>query len=172
MLADRLLIGALQEAIDLAVGVVVQLNLPHTELIGSAVPRSLGYLIDGFLRQLQVLVEIHEPRHAVPPRHASRHYCAPVTGTLSTPRIPSGRRRVTPGGRHSTATAHRLAMPRSGRAGDSTGAPPKPISYAVFCLKKKIRTPYPYVSCEAGSSPRAPILPARSRRASTCTSAT
>src|SRR5258708_10906815 len=108
MLADRLLVGALQEAVDLAVGVVVELNLPHTELIGSAVPRSLGYLIDGFLRQLQVLVEIHEPRHAVPPRHASRHYCAPVTGTLSTPRIASGRRRVTPGGRHSTATAHRL----------------------------------------------------------------
>src|SRR5258708_6729877 len=128
LLADRLLIGALQEAIDLAVGVVVQLNLPHTELIGSAVPRSLGYLIDGFLRQPQVLVEIHEPRHAVPPRHASRHYCAPVTGTLSTPRIPSRRRRVTPGGRHSTSTAHRLAMPRSGPAGDSTRAPPKPIS--------------------------------------------
>src|SRR5258708_11257693 len=62
MLADRLLIGALHEAIDLAVGVLVQLNLPHTELIGSAVPRSLPYLIDAFLRQLQVPVQLPEPR--------------------------------------------------------------------------------------------------------------
>src|ERR1035438_8347467 len=85
MLADRLLIRAFQEAIDLAVGVVVKLNLPHTELVGSAVPRSLGYLVDGFLRQLQVLVEIHESRHVVPPDHASRRNCAPVAARRPAP---------------------------------------------------------------------------------------
>jgi hypothetical protein len=64
VLADRLLIRAFQEAIDLAVGVVVELNLPHAELVGGAVPRSLGYLVDGILRQLEILVEIHEPSKA------------------------------------------------------------------------------------------------------------
>src|SRR5438270_5843152 len=38
-----------------------------------------------------------------------------------------------------------------------SGAPPNPISYAVFCLKKKIRTPLEQVSRFMGSSPRSPI---------------
>src|ERR1039457_4169883 len=93
MLADRLLIRAFQEAIDLAVGVLQKLNLPLTELVRSAVPRSLGYLVDGFLRQLQVLVEIHESRHVVLPRHESSHYCAPATGALSIPGVIASARR-------------------------------------------------------------------------------
>src|ERR1700728_291199 len=83
MVADGLLIRSFQEAVDLAVGVVIKLNLPHAELVGCAVPRSLGYLVDGILRQLQVLVAVHEPRHVHPPRHASSHYCAPITHELS-----------------------------------------------------------------------------------------
>jgi hypothetical protein len=67
MVADRLLARALQEAVNLAVGVVIELDLPHAELVGSPVPRSLGYLVDGFLRQLQILVKIHEPGHVIPP---------------------------------------------------------------------------------------------------------
>jgi hypothetical protein len=51
MLADRVLIRAFQQAIDLAVGVVVKLDLPHPELVGSAIPGPLRYLIDGFLRK-------------------------------------------------------------------------------------------------------------------------
>jgi hypothetical protein len=58
MLADRLLVRAFQEAVDLAVGIVLKLDLPHAELVGGAVPCSLGYLVDGFRRQLQVIVEI------------------------------------------------------------------------------------------------------------------
>jgi hypothetical protein len=49
MLADCVLIRAFQEAINLAVRVVVELNLAHTKLVGRAFARSLGYLVDGFL---------------------------------------------------------------------------------------------------------------------------
>src|SRR3984885_5924549 len=96
MVADGLLVRSFQEAIDLAVGVVVELNLPHAELVGGAVPRSLGYLVDGILRQLQILMEVHEPWHVCPPRPAPSHYCAPITRVLSIPRI----QRVTAPGRH------------------------------------------------------------------------
>src|ERR1039458_2168978 len=71
MLADRVLVRTLQEAVDLAVGVMVKLDLPYTEVVGGALARSLRYLVDRFLRQLQVVVKIHEPRHAVPPSSAS-----------------------------------------------------------------------------------------------------
>src|ERR1017187_3612773 len=90
MLADCLLVRPVEEAVTLAVGVVIELNLPYTELVGSSVPRSLGYLVDGFVWQLQVLVEIHESRHVVPPDHASRRNCAPVDGPLSIPAATSG----------------------------------------------------------------------------------
>ena len=67
VLADRVLVRALQQAVDLPVGVVLQLDLPDAELVGRAVPRALGDLLDGVGGQLQILVEIHEPGHVVPP---------------------------------------------------------------------------------------------------------
>ncbi len=60
VVADGLLVRALEEAVDLAVGVVVELDLPHAELVGGAVPRPLGYLLDGFGGQLEVVVVVHE----------------------------------------------------------------------------------------------------------------
>jgi hypothetical protein len=42
---------------------VVKLDLPHAELVGGAVSRPLGDLLDGFGGQLEVLVVIHEQRH-------------------------------------------------------------------------------------------------------------
>jgi len=63
VVADGLLVRAFQEAVDLAVGVVVELDLPHAELVGGAVPRPLGDLEDGFGGQLEVVVVVHEQRH-------------------------------------------------------------------------------------------------------------
>lgn len=56
MPANCLLARAVQKAVDLAVAIVIQLNLPHTELVGSAVPRSPGYLLDGGRRQCRAEV--------------------------------------------------------------------------------------------------------------------
>jgi hypothetical protein len=66
MPADRIFVWCLQEAVDPAVGVVIQLNLPYAELIANAVPRSLGYLLNGLRWKLQVAVVIHEPGHFHP----------------------------------------------------------------------------------------------------------
>src|SRR5215469_1828662 len=66
MPANRLLVWTLQKAVDLAIGVVVQLDLPHAELVGSALACPLGYLLDGIRRKHQIIVEIHESRHLVP----------------------------------------------------------------------------------------------------------
>jgi hypothetical protein len=81
MFADRLLVRAFQEAGDLAAGVVLTLDLPPTELAGSAGPRPCGYLLDGLGRELQVIVEIREPGHGIPPDHGSLPNCALVAGT-------------------------------------------------------------------------------------------
>src|ERR1700760_4182795 len=67
VLAHALLVRRVQQAVDLAVGVVVQLSLVDSELVGGAFPRFLGDLRDGFVRQLQVVVEVHEARHVVVP---------------------------------------------------------------------------------------------------------
>ena len=66
MPANSLLVRAVQQAVDLAVAVVEQLNLPHSELINSAVPGPLGYVFDGLRRKLQVIVVIHESRQERP----------------------------------------------------------------------------------------------------------
>lgn len=66
MPADRIFVRCLQEAVDLAVRVVIQLDLPYAELIANAVPCSLGYLLDGLRRELQVVVVIHESGHINP----------------------------------------------------------------------------------------------------------
>jgi hypothetical protein len=97
MLADRLFVRAFQEAIDLTAGVVVKLNLPHAELVRSAVTRSLGYLVDGFLRQLQVLVKSMNLGMWSLPITSGRN-CAPAAGTLSIPGViaPAPRHRVLP----------------------------------------------------------------------------
>jgi hypothetical protein len=58
--ADGLFVGAFEQAIDHAVGVVVQLQLPDTELIGPRVAGVVGDLGDRLGGQLQVLVEVHE----------------------------------------------------------------------------------------------------------------
>ncbi len=63
MLADGLLIRAFQQGLNLALVIVVKLDLPDAELIGDTVPRSLGYLVNSLARKLQVIVVIHEPRH-------------------------------------------------------------------------------------------------------------
>jgi hypothetical protein len=68
MCADRLLVRAFQEAVDLAVGVVVTLDLPHAELVGSAGPCPGGYLVDGLGGELRVIAEIDEPGRGIPPR--------------------------------------------------------------------------------------------------------
>lgn len=67
MLADRVLVRAFQQAVDLAVGVVEQFDLADAELVGLPGPGPLGDLLDGFRRQFQVVVEIHESGHRRPP---------------------------------------------------------------------------------------------------------
>ena len=65
--ADRVLVRPFEQAVDLAVGVVVKLDLPDAELVGGALPCSLRDLVDAFGGKLQVIVEVHEPRHVVVP---------------------------------------------------------------------------------------------------------
>jgi hypothetical protein len=66
MLADRFLIGTLEEAVNLAVRIVVQLQLADAELVGGAISRPLRYLLDGYPWTLQVIVIVHEFGHYVP----------------------------------------------------------------------------------------------------------
>lgn len=81
MPADRLLIRAFQEAVDLAVGVVVTLDLPHADLVGGADPRACGYLLDGLGRELQVIVEFPRTWARDPCRSCVTARCALVAGT-------------------------------------------------------------------------------------------
>ena len=68
MLTDGFLVRPLKQAVDLPISVVEQLDLSHPELVGHAVSGSLRDLVDRLLRQLEVVVEVHEPRHVVPLR--------------------------------------------------------------------------------------------------------
>ena len=54
VLADRVFVGSLEQAVHLPLRVVVQLNLPHAELIRSLVAGVVGDLRDGVGRQLEV----------------------------------------------------------------------------------------------------------------------
>src|SRR5271169_2243782 len=65
VLADGVLVGPVQQAVHLAVGVVVQLDLAHAELVGGAVTGVLADLRDGLGGQLEILVEIHESWHVI-----------------------------------------------------------------------------------------------------------
>src|SRR5258708_992603 len=82
MVADRLLVRSFQEAVDLAVGVVVQVKLPYAELVSSTSPGAFGYLPDSLRRELQVVMEIHELGHEIPPDHVSLPLW-PVARTMS-----------------------------------------------------------------------------------------
>src|SRR5215470_2564627 len=63
VLADRVFVGPVEQAVHLAVGVVVQLDLPDAELVRPLVAGVVGDLRDRLWRQLEVCVEIHEPGH-------------------------------------------------------------------------------------------------------------
>src|SRR6266568_6446323 len=67
VLADRVLVRPVEQAVHLAVGVVVQLDLAHAELVRPLVAGVVGDLRDGFGRQLEIGVEIHEPGHVSSP---------------------------------------------------------------------------------------------------------
>jgi hypothetical protein len=56
-----------EEAIHLAVGIVKELDLTNTKLVGLVILSFLCDLLDGFIWQFQVLVEIHELRHGLVP---------------------------------------------------------------------------------------------------------
>src|SRR5580658_9470853 len=64
--ADGIRIGRLEQAVDLPFGVVEQLDLSDTELVGLGVLGVLGDLLDGGVGQLEVVVEIHELGHRCP----------------------------------------------------------------------------------------------------------
>src|SRR6266568_3369597 len=66
MLADRIFVGPVEQAVHLAFGVVEQLNLPDAELVRPLVAGVVGDLRDRLGGQLEVLVEIHEPGHVGP----------------------------------------------------------------------------------------------------------
>ena len=63
VLADGLFVWPVQQAVHLAAGVVVQLDLAHAELIGPGVAGVIGDLRDGLGGQLQILVKVHESCH-------------------------------------------------------------------------------------------------------------
>src|SRR5215469_2231448 len=63
--ADGWLVRPVKQAVDPAVGVVVQLDLAHAELVGPGVARVVGDLRDRLSGQLQILVKIHEPGHGL-----------------------------------------------------------------------------------------------------------
>src|SRR5271169_5435036 len=82
VLADGVLVGPVKQAVHLAVGVVVQLDLAHAELVGLAVAGVLGDLRDSLGWQFQVVVEVHELRH--PP--CSFTFAPPVSALALTVR--------------------------------------------------------------------------------------
>jgi hypothetical protein len=57
--------GCVQEAVHGAVGVVVELNLPNPELVGSARMGTCSDVVDRFLGQLQLRVKVHELRYVL-----------------------------------------------------------------------------------------------------------
>jgi hypothetical protein len=57
VLADGVLVRAFEQAVDLAVGVVEELELADAELVGLLVADVVGDLGDRLRGQLQVLVE-------------------------------------------------------------------------------------------------------------------
>ena len=61
--ADGFLVGAVEQAVDLAFGAVVELKLLDAELVGPGVSGVVGDLGDRLWRQLQVLMEVHELGH-------------------------------------------------------------------------------------------------------------
>src|SRR5262249_20058300 len=67
VLADSLLVRAFEQAVDLALGVVVQLDLAHAKVIGPLVAGSGGGPRGRLRGQAGGVVEIHESRHVVAP---------------------------------------------------------------------------------------------------------
>jgi hypothetical protein len=61
--ADGLGVRRLEQAVDLAVGIVEKLNLTNAELVGLLVLGLLSYLLNGLVRQLQIFVVIHKLGH-------------------------------------------------------------------------------------------------------------
>lgn len=69
MLPDRVLVGALEQAEELSVVVVIGLDLPDTELVARAVSGSLSDLLNGLRRQPQV-VKVHALRRSCRPNRS------------------------------------------------------------------------------------------------------
>src|SRR6266700_7348909 len=67
VLADRVLVRPVEQAVHLAVGVVVQLDLADAELVRTLVAGVVGDLRDGLGRQLEIGVIVHEPGHVSSP---------------------------------------------------------------------------------------------------------
>jgi len=65
VLADGVLVRPFQQAVHLAFGVVVQLDLADAELVDPAVAGVGGDLRDGLGGQLEVLVKVHELWHVI-----------------------------------------------------------------------------------------------------------
>src|ERR1700722_8926601 len=65
MSADGLFVWPLKQAVHLAPGVVVQLDLADAELVGFLVAGVLGDLSDGLWRQFQIFVKVHEQSHVM-----------------------------------------------------------------------------------------------------------
>jgi hypothetical protein len=65
VIALGLRVGCVQEAVHGAVGVVVELNLPNPELVGSAHMGTRSDVVDRFLGQRQLRVKVHELRHVL-----------------------------------------------------------------------------------------------------------
>jgi hypothetical protein len=63
MVANGLGVGSLEEAVDVAIGIVIQLNLTYAELVSFSVPGVRRDLVDSLCRELQVVVEVHELGH-------------------------------------------------------------------------------------------------------------
>lgn len=65
MAADRVLVWPLKEAVHIAVGVVVELDLPHPVLVRDALLCGDGYLLESLRREPKVFVKVHEPGHCL-----------------------------------------------------------------------------------------------------------
>src|SRR3954452_24037143 len=66
VLADRLLVGALEQAVHVPGLVVVELELGDAERIAFLVTCTACELVDRRLRQLQIVVVVHVARHLSP----------------------------------------------------------------------------------------------------------
>src|SRR5437763_5968727 len=83
--ADRVLVRPVEQAVHLAVGVVVQLDLADAELVRPLVAAVVGDLRDGFGRQLEISVEIQNLGMSVLPFPGRR-----VTGLRRKPAESAG----------------------------------------------------------------------------------